>query len=105
MLSGELKYLDGLDSRCVGWRGPRHRPSFLCTLALKGAGKFQAFSAGTEPKGRVHPMTLLRRAAWRWIGSVAPDLIACRALGGEPHLPGFLKDAPKLCLRRKHMVR
>jgi arsenate reductase len=29
-----------------------------CLLNRLGQGKFQAFSAGSEPKGRVHPLTL-----------------------------------------------
>jgi arsenate reductase len=29
-----------------------------CALNRRGAGRFQAFSAGSAPAGRVHPMTL-----------------------------------------------
>lgn len=72
---------------------------FLCThnsarsilaeaiLAREGAGKFQAFSAGSSPKGAVHPMALhtleklnheisdLRSKSWdEFAGSDAPKM-------------------------------
>ena len=58
---------------------------FLCTgnsarsvmaeaiLNKFGAGQFRAFSAGSHPKGRVHPETL------RLLGSLGYDTSACRS--------------------------
>jgi arsenate reductase (thioredoxin) len=58
-----------------------------CLLNRLGQGKFQAFSAGSEPKGLVHPLTLrllrnsnfdvtgLRSKSWdEFAGSDAPKL-------------------------------
>lgn len=46
-----------------------------CLLGRSGAGKFKAFSAGSQPKGRVHPMALqvLRQAHYDVSGATTPS--------------------------------
>ncbi|HSA79644.1 MAG TPA: arsenate reductase ArsC [Geminicoccaceae bacterium] len=78
-----------------------------CALARWGRGRFEAFSAGSHPKGAVHPMTLdllrrfnyrtegLRSKGWdEFTGSDAPPLhfvfTVCDQAAGEvcPAWPG-----------------
>jgi protein-tyrosine-phosphatase len=51
-----------------------------CALNRSGAGQFQAFSAGSHPKGEVHPMALrLLRSS-----TIGPSACAARAGTSSP---------------------